>query len=118
MQACPAWTGSPGKPAQERKIEEAAGLLGLPCSPTSLLPSFPGPAPVKANAFQGNSGSSSHLAGPQRLYLESGRGRGQAHWRSQPELASRQGTAMEKPKDPHSAQSPVFPVSDPLPPAS
>lgn len=53
---------------------------------------------MKANAFQGNSGSSSYLAGPQSLYLESRRGYGNAHRSSKPELASQKGTAVEKPK--------------------
>ena len=73
-------TGSPREPGPSEEIRNRRNLSTSARSPVPPAPctSFPGLAPVQANAFQGNAGSGSQLAGPQRLYLESGRGHSDA----------------------------------------
>lgn len=74
-------TGSPREPGPSEEIRNGGDLSTFAHSPAppASCTSLPGLAPVQANAFQGNSGSGSQLAGPQRLYLESGRGHSDAN---------------------------------------
>lgn len=99
------------RPQRTRPSRQLSILAHPPALPASCPASRQ--APVKANAFQGNSGSGSHLAGPQKLYLESRRGPDEAHWQLQGRTGIPVRHSQGKPKNP--SPKPGFPSRLPAP---
>ena len=105
--------GSRPAPQPEERRRDSAPLW--PGRPTGLGLQLPGLCP-ESKCFPGKLWLRLHLAGPQGLDLESGRGPGDANWPAPRESWHRRKTQSWKTKENPATPSPASPIQLPPPP--